>query len=127
MFTKVVAGKRKYLISLKPEIGCFDKVEFGPSIQTFSETLANEKQFKILFENNINKGNKVLNDVILSEEGGRFYHEQNRNVIIEIEENELNDLPYGYIWVNYATLNNLCMFNNYLNIQLRSLMSLIDL
>ena len=66
-------------------------------------------------------------DVILSEEGGRFYHEQNNNVIIEINANELLELPEDYIWVSYATLNYLVQVNNCLNIQLRNLLSLIKM
>ena len=30
----------------------------------------------------------IKKNVLLSEEGGRFYHEQNQNVIIEIEKEE---------------------------------------
>ena len=63
----------------------------------------------------------------MSEEGGRFYHEENRNLIIEIDTRELSDLNNDYMWVNYATLNKLVESNNVLNIQLRNLMSLIPL
>ena len=61
-----------------------------------------------------------------SSSGGRFYHEQNRNVIIEIDAEELKTLPPGYIWCDYATLNYLAQINNCLNIQLRNLISLLD-
>ena len=64
-------------------------------------------------------------DVILSEEGGRFYHEENRNVIFEASEDELLELPEGYFWVDFATLNHMVTINNCLNIQLRNLLSLI--
>jgi oxidase EvaA len=64
--------------------------------------------------------------VVLSEEGGRFYHEQNRNVIIELDKDELDEVPDGYFWVNYRTLNQLVQINNCLNIQLRNLLSLLE-
>ena len=73
------------------------------------------------------KGEGVKVDVVLSEEGGRFYHEQNRNVIIYIDEDELPEVPDGYIWTDYAALGYMVQINNCLNIQLRNLMSLIDL
>ena len=66
-------------------------------------------------------------DVILSEEGGRFYHEQNRNVIIEIGEDELRDVPDDFMWTEFSALNYLIQANNCLNIQLRNLLSLIKL
>lgn len=69
----------------------------------------------------------MLFDAILSEEGGRFYHEQNRNVIINISDNDNFSLPEGYMWISYSTLNYLIQVNNCVNIQLRNLISLIDL
>ena len=69
---------------------------------------------------------KTLVDVMLSEEGGRFYHEQNRNVIVEIDE-DIKQLPQDYMWVNYSTINFLIQTNNNVNIQLRNLLSLIDM
>ena len=80
-----------------------------------------------LFMEKLGKGEGVLKDVILSEEGGRFYHEQNRNAIIEIGQDELSDLPEGYFWVRFSTLNKMVQFNNFLNIQLRNLTSLLDM
>ena len=65
-------------------------------------------------------------DVMLSEEGGRFYHEQNRNVIMEVDKEKLGELPEGYFWVSYSSLNYLVQVNNCLNIQLRNLLSLLE-
>ena len=69
----------------------------------------------------------ILNDVILSEEGGRFYHEQNRNVIIDFSDVELPQIPEEYMWVDFGTLNYLVQVNNCLNIQLRNLLSIIKM
>ena len=33
LITKVFDGKKKFLVKLKKEIGCFDNVELGPTIQ----------------------------------------------------------------------------------------------
>ena len=80
-----------------------------------------------LFMKKLEKGEGVIKDVMLSEEGGRFYHEQNRNAIIEISKNEIRELPAGYFWVRYSTLNSMVQFNNFLNIQLRNLTTLLDI
>ena len=79
-----------------------------------------------MFEEKLRKQEGILLDVLLSEEGGRFYHEQNRNVIMEVEIEELGELPEGYFWVNYSSLNYLVQVNNCLNIQLRNLLSLLE-
>ena len=73
----------------------------------------------------MNNNEGILYDHLLSEEGGRFYHEQNRNIILEINKDELRFLPDGYFCVDLKTLNNLVQINNVLNIQLRNMLPLL--
>ncbi len=128
LFTCVDKGCRYFLVKAKSEVGCFDEIELGPVVQMEPSNPGNnlDEIEKLLMEK-LEKGEGVLNDVILSEEGGRFYHEQNRNVIIEIDKDEVGPLPKGYFWVRYSTLNRIVQFNNFLNIQLRNLTSLLDI
>ena len=79
------------------------------------------------FQESLREGTGILCNVLLSEEGGRFFHEQNRNVIIDIGDKNLELLPEDYLWVDYGTLNYLVQVNNCLNIQLRNLLALINL
>lgn len=120
-------GVMKFLVKIKPEIGCFDGVELGPTIQR--ETCGEEDPDKIeaYFLKKLSEKKDVIADSLLSEEGGRFYQEQNRNAIICVEKEELGELPPGYIWSDYGTLNILTQVNNCLNIQLRNLLSLLEL
>lgn len=128
LLSHVKNGRREYLIKIKAEIGSFDKAEIGPSVQWEpSHYLYNDNDVEKLFRKKYENGQGVMIDVVLSEEGGRFFHEQNHNVIIEISVDELINLPEDYIWVSYATLNYLVQINNCLNIQLRNLISLIKL
>lgn len=130
LFTNVSHGIRRFLISLQPEIGNFDKVELGPSLQ-----ISDPKKYDThdllyaIFLKYDEKKTGILNDVVLSEEGGRFYHEQNRNVIIEIDQDDIKKIPSGneYLWVDYSCLNFLVQFNNCLNIQLRNLLALLNI
>lgn len=138
LITKVVDGTRKFLVKIKPEIGCFDKIELAPSIQWEpSHNPKNDNYVDKLFrsivinagKNGINNKCRILFDVFLSEEGGRFYHEQNRNMIVEINEDfyeEIKELD-NYIWCDLAALNFLTQVNNCLNIQLRNLISLVSI
>ena len=127
LMTCVEEGVRKYLVCARPEIGSFDKIELGPSIQREPIESSNKNQkIERVFEEKLQKQEGILLDVLLSEEGGRFYHEQNRNVIMEVEKEEIGELPEGYFWVNYSSLNYLVQVNNCLNIQLRNLLSLLE-
>lgn len=127
LMTCVDEGVRKFLVCARPEIGSFDKIELGPTIQKEPVEHTNQEiEIEQIFDNRLSKGEGILLDVILSEEGGRFYHEQNRNVIMEVEKEEIGQLPEGYFWVNYSSLNYLVQVNNCLNIQLRNLLSLLE-
>ena len=121
-------GVKKFLVRIKKEIGCFDSLELGPTVQLEpSKIQNNQDQIVDLFMNKMNHNVDIIHDVLLSEEGGRFYHEQNRNVIIEINKNEIHAVEEeGYFWVSYRTLNQLVQVNNCLNIQLRNLISLLE-
>ena len=124
LITRVKNSKLEFLIRLKREIGCFDVVEFGPSIQRESGKIEKPDFVENFCESVIGDCQRVRMDVLLSEEGGRFYKEQNRNLLIEIEPSELQNLPEDYFWVDYKTINFMCQFNNVINIQLRNLLSL---
>lgn len=124
LFTAIKDGKRLFLVKMTAEVGCHDLVEIGPTIQTeATEALTQDTVSNHFFECYREQTN-VITDVLLSEEGGRFYHEQNRNIVIETEYFE--DLPDGYLWTDYKTLNILTQVNNCLNIQLRNLLSLLE-
>lgn len=127
LLTTVDNGIRKFLIKIRPEFGSFDKVEVGPTVQWEpTHYLYNDDIVEKVFRMHLEHEDNLVNDVVLSEEGGRFYHEQNRNVIIEIDKNEINNFPKDYIWVSYSTLNLMIQFNGIVNIQLRNLISILD-
>lgn len=128
LIVKEKNGRMMFLVKMKPEIGSFDKIEVGPTVQwEFSHYTNSDDIVEETFRKYMDSNNNILNNVILSEEGGRFYHEQNRNIIVKIEECELEEIPDDYVWVDYGTLNYLSQVNNCLNIQLRNLLSLINL
>lgn len=127
LFTTIKSEIRYFLVRMTPEIGSFDQVELGPTVQFHSRLQMKSKDsVQALFLEKVQKRARVLYDVNLSEEGGRFYHEVNRNIIIEIHKDEIDYLPDDYLWLDYKTLLYFMEFNNILNIQLRNLISLLE-
>lgn len=128
LFVAKFGNKYKFLVRLKPESGSFDKVELGPTIQ--NEWLEKESmpvnRIEALYLSQMQTKQGVLHDVLLSEEGGRFYREQNQNVVMLVDEKEVGELPEDYMWLDYKTLNLMQQTNNVLNIQLRNLLSLLE-
>ena len=126
LFIRSYNGKMEILVKLKHEIGCFDKLEIGPTIQLepyFDRLDIVESCFLKYIEQ---YKDCIFYDHFLSEEGGRFYHEQNRNMVVFFNEKIKIDLPDSYMWVDYKTLNYLTQFSYIINIQLRNLMAILE-
>lgn len=118
----------KILVRIKSEIGTFDRMELAPTIQWEStHKSSHDDSVEKIFRERLREHRNVILDVMLSEEGGRFYQEQNRNVVLRVEYDIFEKLPDGYVWANYSTLNLLVQINNCLNIQLRNLLSTLEL
>lgn len=121
-----VDGVLKFVVRPHAEPGCFDSIELGPTVQCEAgEALADDAVSR-LFADKLSRKADVLFDVLLSEEGGRFYHEQNRNVLIRVSREELGTLPPDCFLVDFKTLNHLIQINNTVNIQLRNLLSVLE-
>ena len=121
-----IDGVLNFLVQFKQEIGVFDTVELGPTVQQEAGTAPAEDDILRLFRERLERGEGVMFDHLMSEEGGRFYHEQNRNVILRVKEEEMPVLPEGYFWLDHRSLNEMLQINNILNIQLRNLLSLLE-
>ena len=80
--------KLRCLIQFKGEWGLEDGVGLGPTIQT-SNAVKKDKSESVVYEELEKKHNNILFDALQSEEGGRFYREENRNVILETDLDKL--------------------------------------
>lgn len=125
LFAQMRNGVLHFLLQAKVECGNFDVVEFAPTIQCLTgdfRQVLNPPPFVRRFVDGRIKG-RVLFDTKQSEEGGRFYHEQNRNVIVFLDEKFVFDVSETYLWLTLGQIKEFLRFNNYLNIQVRSLIA----
>ena len=126
LFVKKIDGVLHFLLQAKVECGNFDVVEFAPTIQCLTGPYKNPIGYVPQFLQAYQRGEcieKVLFDTMQSEEGGRFYHEQNRNVICLVNDKVPNCPPENFMWLTLGQIKEFLRFNNYLNIQVRSLIS----
>ena len=98
----------------------------APTVQCLTGSYADSKDLPFLEEVLNPRPDQVRFNTLQSEEGGRFYKEQNRNIIIEVDDSFSIDVPENYMWLTLSQLNSFLKFNNYLNIQSRSLISAIN-
>ena len=129
LFRKQINGVLHYLLQAKVECGNYDVFELAPTIQCLTgDYRLTPKENRPRFVNEFLSGEikgKVVVDALQSEEGGRFYREQNRNVIFDLTDNmEVNDHE-NFLWLTMAQIKEFLRYNNYLNIQVRSLVSML--
>ena len=124
---KRINGIIHFIVQAKIEVGNLDIIELAPTLQCMTGDYRDTKSGDLPFLDLVLEVSKkhIIYDTMQSEEGGRFYREENRNLIIQVDEDFDIKLPDRYIWMTYEQLHDFMIFNNYLNIQARSLLSAI--
>lgn len=125
---KKIDGVYHFLVHAKMECGNLDVYELAPTVQCLTGNVLDvpKEQWPAYVEYVMNaKPEQILYDALQSEEGGRFYHEQNRNMIVEAGDEFPVDIPTDYHWMTLGQIHEFMRFNNYINIQARSLIAAI--
>lgn len=125
---KRINGVYHFLVQAKLEAGNFDILELAPTVQCLTGNYRSGfNEYNVPFINEVLTAPKerVWYSARQSEEGGRFYKEQNLNMIIEAKEDFPLDVPENYCWMTLNQLFTFMKFNNYLNIAARSLLSAV--
>lgn len=127
---KKINGVYHFLVQAKMESGNFDIIELAPTVQCLTGNYRKgQNEYEVEFIDYIlnpeNYGAKVHYATFQSEEGGRFYQEQNKNMIIEVFDDFDIEVSDKYNWMTLNQIKTFIKFNNYLNIQSRSLLSAV--
>jgi dTDP-4-dehydro-6-deoxy-alpha-D-glucopyranose 2,3-dehydratase len=125
---KKINGIFHFLVQAKIEAGNFDILELAPTVQCLTGNYrkgVNEYEVPFINEFLNAPKEKIIFKTFQSEEGGRFYQEQNLNMIIEASDVFSENVPENYCWMTLNQLFTFIKFNNYLNIQARSLLAAI--
>ncbi len=124
---KDINGLLHFAVQAKLECGNRDIIEFAPTVQCLTGNYREAKEGVLPFLDYVLSATpeQIFLDAMQSEEGGRFFREQNRNMIIIAGEDFSLELPENFIWMTLNQLHTFLKFNNYLNIQARSLIAAI--
>ncbi len=126
MLIKKINGIYHFLIQAKVEPGCVDIVEMAPTVQAITGSYKDApKEFWPPFLEQITSADKdrIRYDTLQSEEGGRFFREENRNIIVEIDQDQELEIPDNYIWMTMNQIKEFIKYNNFVNVQARCLIS----
>jgi len=127
---KKINGVYHFLVQAKLEAGNFDIIELAPTVQCLTGNYRKgHNEYEPEYLDYVLKAGqnsaRVRYSTLQSEEGGRFFREQNRNLIVEAHADFDERLPENFIWMTLSQLQLFIKFNNYLNIQARSLISTV--
>jgi len=126
---KEIGGVYHFLVQAKLEAGNFDIIELAPTVQCLTgnyRTGSNEYSVKYINETLTARPEQILFSSMQSEEGGRFFHEQNRNMIVDVGNDFPLEVDENYCWMSLNQILRLIEFNNYMNIAARSLISAVN-
>jgi hypothetical protein len=124
-YDKEIEGIMYLLVQAKIECGNLDIIELAPTVQCITGDYT-DPSYEVPYLDyilNADRVKLVLFDNYLSEEGGRFFHDVNRNIVVLADDDFDQNLPERYIWLTLNQVQNLLRFNNFFNIQARSLIS----
>lgn len=118
-----IDGVLHFLVQAKVEAGNMDVIELSPTVSCSNyEYVKTKEKRPFLFDEVFCSMNTVMYDSLQSEEGGRFYHIQNRNMIVEIPESVKLYIPFNYAWMSLAQIKEFMRYGKF-NIEARSIIS----
>ena len=125
---KRVHGSVQVLVQARPEAGSLAVAELAPTVQCRPANYADEDQPKPMFLGEFEALGpaRIRYDTVQSEEGGRFYHAQNRYVVAEVDEDFPAATSAYHRWVTLRQLTDLLVHGNYLNVELRTLLACVQ-
>lgn len=121
LYVKKIEGTYHYLFQFCNEIGLTTYVEIGPTFHNVDINNVDKYPYANLY-----KSGKILFESVLSEEGGRFYHEENIYTVIELPENINIELLPNYYWGTLYSVKSLLKKACKINIEARTLLATFD-
>ncbi|WP_244223731.1 NDP-hexose 2,3-dehydratase family protein [Amycolatopsis circi] len=116
-------GIPRVLVQAKPECGLLHGVELAPTVQAVPENYPDTRP-PFFDEVLAADPTRILFDTKLSEEGGRFLDAVSTYRVVESEE---FPAPPGFRWATRGELATLVEHSNYLNVQARTLLAVLNL
>ncbi len=120
---KRVAGVLHVLVNARVEPGYLDIIELAPTVQCDPRNYTEEARPRFLDDVENAPASAIRFDTILSEEGGRFYHAQNRYLVVEVDAGAHVQVPSDFRWLTVHQLTALIRHSHYVNVQARSLVA----
>jgi oxidase EvaA len=123
-----INGVLHFLVEARMCPGYRDFIEMGPTVSCSEAEYRMQSKIAPPFtEYFYNADEETIRfSATLSEEGGRFYHFQNKYMVVAIDSPDRLKVPNNYIWMTYGQLLDFIKHTNYINVEARSLISCLS-
>ncbi|WP_370641979.1 NDP-hexose 2,3-dehydratase family protein [Amycolatopsis sp. TNS106] len=121
-----IDGVFHVLVHARTEAGTQDVVEMAPTVTCIPASYAGlpaARRPRYLRDLEEAAARGALVDVVHSEEGGRFYHAENRYVVADVGPDFGLDVPEDYCWMTPRQLTGFLRYGNHVNVAARCLLS----
>lgn len=127
ILVREIDGVLHCLMQAKSEPGNVNGVQLSPTVQATKSNYTRVHGGKSVpfLEYFVNASpHRVLADVLQSEQGSWFYRKRNRNMIIEVGEDQIGlDVPEDFRWLTLGQLHALLKIDNLINMDARTVLS----
>ncbi|MEU6291265.1 NDP-hexose 2,3-dehydratase family protein [Streptomyces sp. NPDC046988] len=124
LLVKRIRGTLHALVQARVDVGHLNVAELAPTVhcRPADHTGPGREPFPPFLTDVLTApAERFRYDGVQSEEGGRFYHAENRYAVVEAPDDFPEELPPDYAWLTFAQLTELLAHGNYLNVELRTL------
>lgn len=118
--TSRINGVVHFLVRFHPNVGTVDNIELTTTFDSL------DASSMILYEEVINRDDsKIIFKCLQSEEGGRFYHYVNENVLLEIPDYSSLTLDPRHKWLSFNQVHHF-LNKGYFSMEARSIFSIYN-
>ncbi|WP_243788668.1 NDP-hexose 2,3-dehydratase family protein [Saccharopolyspora gloriosae] len=124
-----IHGVFHVLVQARTEAGTSDVVEMSPTVNCIPSNYRDapaDKRPRYLDQVLMAPSSALLLDVVHSEEGGRFYHAENRYLVVEADESFPHQVPDDFTWMTPQQLMGFVRHGNYVNVAARCLLTCMN-
>ena len=125
---KKIHNEMHYLMQYKIEPGNINKIQISPTIQAtksnFMQKHGGKKPAYLEYFINASKY-KIVVDQIQSEQSSRFLRKRNRNIIIELSDDDDIEVLSSHDWMTLEQIKELMRYDNLVNMDTRTVLSCI--
>ncbi|HEY5975715.1 MAG TPA: NDP-hexose 2,3-dehydratase family protein [Geobacteraceae bacterium] len=126
ILTKRFNGVLHFCLQAKEEPGNRNSVQLSPTVQaTYSNyTCAHGGKQPPFVQHFLSPPReRIIFAKLQTEDGGRFLYKSNRNMIVRVDEDQLPDLPEGFIWLTLRQIGRLLRQSDLIHACTRSILA----